>query len=194
MKDLAGVPAATAAGVDTSGEFRANPFLGPVGGTVSNMYGKAIKPLTAVQSGNAAKAERSLSNLISTAVDAGTPFNNALFQTISSNLTGKRVGDLMGEIAVKSDAAARLGSPGASAEGFARGRQSRWYAQQRQPGNIADTPDFNSLVQGQIPKAPMPETQTFEPPAAPPKRAPKVAPTSGDAAAPLVDLLRQNKK
>jgi hypothetical protein len=191
-KDLFGIPIATAAGVDTSGQFRANPFLGPVGGTVSNMYGKAIAPLTKMQSDDSAKAERSMSNLISTAVDAGTPFNNAMFQTISSNMTGKRVGDLMGEIASKSDGAARLGAPSASAEGFARGRSSRWYAQQRQPGNLADTPDYKQYANEAVPKPMAPVAAPATPQAAP--APPPAMPTPGSAGGSLADLLQQRKK
>ena len=197
-KDLIGLPIATAAGVDTSGHFRANPFLGPVGGTISNMYGKAISPLTKMQSDSTAKRERSLSNFISTAIDAGTPLNNATFQTLSSNLTGKRIGDLIGEIAVKGDMAGRAGSPGGSAPNFARGRGSRWYSQRRQPDSLSDTPNFNQVVDTFLPKIPPPvePQQATQPPASPnPLTAEDLVRSGkGSASSSLADMLQQRKQ
>tara|TARA_R110001632_G_scaffold5026_2_gene20545 strand:- start:414 stop:2234 length:1821 start_codon:yes stop_codon:yes gene_type:complete len=197
-KDLLGLPIATAAGVDTSGHFRANPFLGPVGGTISNMYGKAISPLTKMQSDSTAKRERSLSNFISTAIDAGTPLNNATFQIISSNLTGKRIGDLIGEIAVKGDMAGRAGSPGGSAPNFARGRGSRWYSQRRQPDSLSDTPNFDQVVDTFLPKIPPPvePQQATQPPASPnPLTAEDLVRSGkGSASSSLADMLQQRKQ
>jgi len=133
-----------------------------------------------------------MSNLVSTLVDAGTPLNNALFQSISSNLTGKRVGDLMGEIAVKGDMAGRTGATSGAAPDFGRGRSSRWYAQRRQPQDVVDVPDYQDQVNKMLPPAPQVPQQPTQP--APAQQQSGAIAGPGQAGSPLADLLQQRKK
>lgn len=144
VKDLFGNPLAHSLGGDPETRWSAKPFVGPTGGVAMDMYKKGVATPIAVGSDTtASEAQKSKAyrEAFSTAFEALTPFNNALFNTISTQTNGQRLGPAIAA-AIFGDQVQRVfGNPAA----LSQGEEARLNRDWRSPENI-NTPDRGSPV------------------------------------------------
>ncbi len=100
VKDIVGVPTAEALGVSTAGQFQAKPWIGPIIGANTSLYGSLASFGKAVGQGNPQRMKTTGQRAIKNAVNAFTPLNTLPVELATQAVTGDRIGATLSKIAM----------------------------------------------------------------------------------------------
>jgi site-specific DNA-cytosine methylase len=113
VKDVFGNPTAAALGGNPQSQYSATPFVGATGGILTDIYKKGIHaPIRAMADPNmsSARKDSAYAEGLATGIDVFTPFNNSVFNTISTATTGKRFSTAIAEYLFNVDQQRQMGN------------------------------------------------------------------------------------